>query len=139
MNTSKDRVIDFIGVLKDFFGSSNSISDEEKSEKELIEWKKANNVSDKNIIIFEEMLKHNDKAKAKNRQEKRMKLVNESKTKRKTAKTEILDYDTEVQKISNDEKEQGRGAQILFENTRNSNFLYFYLDKWRNYLYNKYR
>ena len=110
MNTSKDRVIDFIGVLKDFFGSSNSISDEEKSEKELIEWKKANNVSDKNIIIFEEMLKHNDKAKAKNRQEKRMKLVNESKTKRKTAKTEILDYDTEVQKISNDEKEQGRGA-----------------------------
>lgn len=109
MSTSKEKIIDFIGVLRDFMGSSSSISDDEKSEKKLSEWKKENNVTDKNIIDLEEMLEHKD---AKPRQRKRKNQVGKiSSAGERTQKPEILDFENEVEKIENSEQqEQGRGA-----------------------------
>lgn len=108
MNTNKEKVIDFIGVIKDFFGSSYSGSDGEKSEKELLEWKKANKISDKNIKDFEEMLSHTDKVK-KRKNTGKMNLANKSEANKITEKTHLPD--TKVKKINNKEKEQGRGAR----------------------------
>lgn len=108
MNTNKEKVIDFIGVIKDFFGSSYNSSDEEKSNKELLEWKKANKISDKNIKDFEEMLIHNDKVKKRKNTEK-MNLTNKSKSNKTSEKTHLSDI--KVKKINNKEKEEGRGAR----------------------------
>ena len=109
MNTNKEKVIDLIGVIRDFFGSSYSSSDEEKSEKELLEWKKANKISDKNIIDYEKMLSHNDKVK-KHRNTEKMNLAKKSESNRTTTKTQSLDFDAKVQSINKEEREQGRGA-----------------------------
>lgn len=109
MNTNKEKIIDFKGVLRDFFGSSYNSSDEEKSEKELLEWKKANKISDKNIMDFEKMLSHKDKVKKRKNSEK-MNLANKTTENKTTAKTQVPDLDTKAPN-NNQEKEQGRGAR----------------------------
>lgn len=112
MNTNKEKVIDLKGVFRDFIGNSNVVSDDKKNVKEFLEWKKANKVTDKNIIDLEKIVPPYDRQKQGNKKV-RKNSVNESNNIRniKSAQTEILDFDAEVEKLDKaGQEDQSRGA-----------------------------